>query len=266
MKSFLMILAASIVVSTTSFAATDSASDWSRKFANPEGVLAGFQSKFAEIGAKDPRSLFLQVYIQISEEMWVMLSRHEFKNEAWIKDLMTGYANLYRESFYNDEIKNPLISEAWRKAFQAPRLWPDLPSMTLLLSINAHVNRDLPVALDRLTVDFKDRSIQTDFKKIASSFSRRLPAIWNLLESYEQCLRGSTQEALIKSLIMGVMVYQRGQSWNTSKRYYGIRETEARESQMKTFVEAYAAREGHQISTLGEKLVHTDRAFCRPVK
>ena len=81
MKSLLLFVIIAIALLRPAVAQVGNASDWSHKFASPEAVLAGFRSKFADIGPKDPRSLFLQVYIQISEEMLVMLSRHEFKNE-----------------------------------------------------------------------------------------------------------------------------------------------------------------------------------------
>ncbi len=114
--------------------------------------LAALESRFRERG--DRRCIFLSLYGVVSAEMQARVTANAFADTAWVHRYAVAFANLYREALEAyDEGRAGEVPKAWRLCFDAARAGTGLVLQDVLLGVNAHVNNDLPLALERVSID-----------------------------------------------------------------------------------------------------------------
>jgi hypothetical protein len=108
-------------------------------------------AQLREIEASAPRSdgvvCFARLYREVTEGVAAQLSADTFKSPAFIEALDLGFADLFFSactSFEGDPRETP---SAWRPLFERRGHRDVAPLQFAIAGMNAHINRDLPVAL-----------------------------------------------------------------------------------------------------------------------
>ena len=113
--------------------------------------LAELEARYA--ARRDRRVVFLTVYGLMSREMKRRIGLGDFHDNEWVTRYTVAFANLYREAHDKYVDRDRDVPRAWTIAFDTAGHGSALISQDLLLGINAHVNHDLALALDRVSID-----------------------------------------------------------------------------------------------------------------
>ena len=202
-------------------------------FANLNEDIAWFEAAEKSLPAGDTRAVFLRVYHSVTLEMDTMFAEKQFHHPEWVNELMLKYVSLYKNAFDCDDQKNCAVSPAWQTAFRQNRRGKISPAGQLLLSISAHVNRDLPVALaslatgqagagsalsgavsGRYAAQFADPTYHDDFDKISLIFQRRMPALIQIVQDYQTCPINPLDRRIVDGVINFAINTTREKSWN----------------------------------------------------
>ena len=119
-----------------------------------DDVVDGFARLEQDLRARhDRRSMFLTLYGVVSAEMRDRVAGGAFADPAWVERYAVAFANLYRVALEAyDAGQAARVPRAWRLCFDAARAGTCTVLQDVLLGVNAHVNNDLPFALDRVTI------------------------------------------------------------------------------------------------------------------
>ena len=202
-------------------------------FANLNEDIAWFEAAEKPLPAGDTRAIFLRVYHSVTLEMDTMFAEKQFHHPEWVNELMLKYVSLYKNAFDCDDQKNCAVSPAWQTAFRQNRRGKISPAGQLLLSISAHVNRDLPIALaslatgqagagsavsgavsGRYAAQFADPTYHDDFDKISLIFQRRMPALIQIVQDYQTCRINPLDRKIVDGVINFAINTTREKSWN----------------------------------------------------
>ena len=118
-------------------------------------VVNGFAALEEHFRAReDRRCIFLTLYGVVSAEMRDSVARGAFGDPEWVHRYAVAFANLYREALEAyDDGRLEQVPKAWRACFDAAGAGRGLVLQDMLLGVNAHVNNDLPLALQRVSID-----------------------------------------------------------------------------------------------------------------
>jgi uncharacterized protein DUF5995 len=122
-------------------------------YATLDDVVAGLSGlEQSALARHDRRAVFLTVYGQMSREMKRMIEAGAFRDNDWVARYTVRFANFYREAYDAYETGAP-VAKSWRIAFDTSSQGAALVSQDVLLGINAHINHDLALALEQVTID-----------------------------------------------------------------------------------------------------------------
>ena len=122
-----------------------------------QGLLA-LERQFLE--RRDRRAVFLTVYGMMTWETKRRIERGEWADSAWVSRCLVTFADLYRQALVAYEDGSPAAApKAWRLSFENSAAGRLLVTQDLLLGINAHVNHDLALALDQVSIE-PDRALR----------------------------------------------------------------------------------------------------------
>lgn len=146
--------------------------------------LGALEARFRDLG--DRRCIFLSLYGVVSAEMQARVAAGSFADAAWVHRYAVAFANLYREALEAyDAGRMPDVPKAWRLCFDAARSGTGLVLQDVLLGVNAHVNNDLPLALERVRIDPDRASRRRDhdavnavLAAVTDRATRRLAALY----------------------------------------------------------------------------------------
>jgi hypothetical protein len=117
----------------------------------------------------DRRVIFLSVYTRMTDAVADHIDRGTFENPAWVRSYLVAFANLYRKAVHTyetDRLQD--LPDAWQLAFDAANNTDSLVIQDAALGVNAHINYDLALALDRVdvtpdyTMRYRDHARVTD--------------------------------------------------------------------------------------------------------
>lgn len=103
---------------------------------------------------KDRRAVFASAYLTMTREIARSVGAHEYHDPVWVGRYAIAFANLYRTAFLafvrgdKDRVPKP-----WRTSFESSLAGSNLLLQDLLLGVNAHINNDLAVALNTVSID-----------------------------------------------------------------------------------------------------------------
>jgi hypothetical protein len=117
-------------------------------------ALTALEARHAE--RRDRRAVFATVYSLMSQEMTRRIERGRFRDNEWVRRYTISFANLYWAA-HDDFDSGRAVPRAWTIAFETARSGDALVTQDLLLGINAHINHDLALALDEVSIE-PDRS------------------------------------------------------------------------------------------------------------
>lgn len=113
--------------------------------------------------ARNRRAVFLTVYLAVTMEMRRRVSEAQFLDNPWVSRYTLSFANLYRAALSAYErADGTALPKSWRIAFDAAKRADCLVVQDLLLGVNAHINHDLALALDEVSIEPDRQSRHTD--------------------------------------------------------------------------------------------------------
>ena len=122
-----------------------------------EGLLA-WERLFLD--RRDRRAVFLTMYGMMTRETKRRIDAGQWADNDWVARYLVTFADLYRRALVAYEDGNSsAVPKAWRLAFENAVAGRLLVAQDLLMGINAHVNHDLAIALDEVSID-PDRTIR----------------------------------------------------------------------------------------------------------
>jgi uncharacterized protein DUF5995 len=154
----------------------------------PNNVIKEMIDRWQPLDAScDHRAVFALTYLRTTQEFARTITEEPgtFSDIPWITHEDAVFAQLYFNA-YDDYVAGRSVPEAWRIAFDNARN-PNIEGMgDLLLGMNAHINRDLPVAVvstcTQLQTTPDSGSHHADFTHVNAVLATVEPAIRQALE------------------------------------------------------------------------------------
>jgi len=99
------------------------------------------------LAPSDGLGSFARLYLAVTEAVGVELVRGRFRDERFVAALDVAFANLYFDAVAASIGDPARVPRAWEPLLEARRRRRVLAIQFALAGMNAHINRDLPVAL-----------------------------------------------------------------------------------------------------------------------
>jgi hypothetical protein len=109
-------------------------------------VLAGMGSMQAVLVDGDGLKWFNWLYLQVTEAVAGEVAAGRFSNREWLTELDVQFANLYFDAL-RTHLSGRRAPGCWRAVFGQRNQAPIARIQFAMAGINAHINRDLPVAV-----------------------------------------------------------------------------------------------------------------------
>jgi hypothetical protein len=106
-----------------------------------DAVVARMRGIARRLPEHDGVAAFNELYLAVTETVSRSVSR-EFEDPVFVRRLDVAFANLYF-----DALRARRVPRAWAPLFEARSRRGILPIQFALAGMNAHINRDLPIAL-----------------------------------------------------------------------------------------------------------------------
>jgi len=104
-------------------------------------VVSRMQAILASLPERDGVACFTRLYLTVTQNVQVQLGAATFEDPGFLVDLDRRFAELFFAAFESRR------APAWRPLFDARARKGIAPLQFALAGMNAHINRDLPVAL-----------------------------------------------------------------------------------------------------------------------
>jgi uncharacterized protein DUF5995 len=225
-----------------------------------DDVVAGLAAlEGALANARDLRGLFVMTYRASTATIQRWIDRRTFLDNQLMARLVVTFGNLYRSAVAEYAAgERSRVPVAWQQSFDACITGRGTALQCLMLSVNAHVNRDLPYAILDAGVDVDCTHGYSDYVRIdgvtplSVALARR-----NIARVYwrdiplSQRLFGRGMEALVVRSVERA----RRTAWTLAQRLARA-ETDAARAQIGQMIEHRAALVGEAI------LAHKVPAGC----
>ncbi len=134
-------------------------------------VIARMHKLVHALPAGDGVRAFTTLYLAVTEAVEEAARPGDFEDAPFVRWLDVVFANLYFEALRGGLLASGRVPKAWAPLVEARDRAGVVPLQFALAGMNAHVNRDLPVALvqtcEGRNVELRARSPQQrDFRKI----------------------------------------------------------------------------------------------------
>jgi hypothetical protein len=117
--------------------------------ARVEDAVARMTAIEQALAPADGIACFNKLYLEVTKNVLAGLGQTTFAEPAFLAALDVSFANLYFAALSAFEAGSPATPHAWAPLFQARGNGTIAPIQFALAGMNAHINRDLPVALDQ---------------------------------------------------------------------------------------------------------------------
>lgn len=136
-----------------------------------DGVIRRMRAILRELPPEDGVAAFTRLYLAVTEAVSVSAQARQFENEPFLRTLDVGFANLYFDALDAIRSGDGAAPRAWAPLVEARGRRGVLPLQFALAGMNAHINRDLPVALvqtwEELGLEPRRRSPERrDFRRV----------------------------------------------------------------------------------------------------
>jgi len=109
----------------------------------------------ASLPPSDGVACFTHLYLAVTLAIRTASGRRSFRDERFLERLDVVFANLFFDALRLSLTRPAAVPRAWAALFEA-RSRPDVAKIQFALAgMNAHINRDLPVALVRTATELK---------------------------------------------------------------------------------------------------------------
>jgi hypothetical protein len=118
-------------------------------------VIERMRALQAALPTADGVARFVELYLAVTEAVGAAARTKRFQDERFLERLDVVFANLFFAAFRAATTKPKTTPKAWAPLFEA-RARPGIaPLQFALAGMNAHINRDLPVALVAVCAELK---------------------------------------------------------------------------------------------------------------
>ncbi|MFC5133351.1 MULTISPECIES: DUF5995 family protein [Haloferacaceae] len=147
--------------------------------------LARAESRLRDRG--DRRSVFLTVYVRMTEAVAAAIEAGEFVDDEWVASYLVAFAEHYRRAFLAFERREfDALPRAWIVAFGAAARGDTLVAQDALLGINAHISYDLTYTLRDVGIDPDRGHKRADHDRINDVLARLVSVVQEaLVEVYD---------------------------------------------------------------------------------
>ena len=119
------------------------------------------------VAAGDRRAIFASVYTLTTLRMAESIDSGMYVNSTWMKSYQTEFANHYRTALHAYVLGNRnQVPNAWLKAFDSAAGGQTLIIQDVLLGMNAHINFDLPFAIEAVKISPNTNSRYADHQRV----------------------------------------------------------------------------------------------------
>jgi Family of unknown function (DUF5995) len=118
-------------------------------------VVARLRAIERSLPATDGVACFTQLYLAVTLDVRAAAAKRTFRDATFLDRLDVVFANLYLDALRLAFMRPAAVPRAWAALFEA-RSRPHISKIQFALAgMNAHINRDLPVALVRTATQLK---------------------------------------------------------------------------------------------------------------
>ena len=118
-----------------------------------DGVIRRMRAIVRELPPEDGVAAFTRLYLAVTEAVAASAQARQFENEPFLRTLDVAFANLYFDALDALGSGNGAAVRAWAPLVEARRRRGVVPLQFAIAGMNAHINRDLPVALVQTWTD-----------------------------------------------------------------------------------------------------------------
>jgi len=119
------------------------------------------------VAAGDRRAIFASVYTLTTLRIVESIDSGSYVNTAWMTNYTTEFANHYRTALRAYALGNrSQVPNAWLRAFDAAASGQTLIIQDVLLGMNAHINFDLPFAIEAVKISPNTKSRYADHQRV----------------------------------------------------------------------------------------------------
>lgn len=232
-----------------------------------DGVIADMIDAWQPLDdACDHRAVFALTYLITTQGFRTYLSDKRqpgfFEDEAAIINLDRAFADLYFDAFFGRA-----VPEAWRIAFTAAQEGRTNAVQDVFLGMNAHIQRDLPVALSRVgLVDGKGASRKLDHNRVNEILSAVLDDIEDeLADRYDATVRlaDASPSPVDEEGALEMLKLWREGAWRNAERL-SLATSDAERASILNEIETYATVWAHAIEAADFSWYAPQRdAYCR---
>ena len=175
---------------------------------------------------KDFRLVFAKTYLEVSKAIEKEILKNTYNYPEFIEAAVIEFALFYIDSLAKYK-NNETVPLAWQEAFNLnDQKFPKL-SIHLLLSMNAHISHDLPIALEKVFQKGWDPVlVQSDYFKMNKMFEELIPQFFKLLYKMEITL-SITQKKVVKDyLILEIVKSMRENAWKNAIKLFNLSDKE----------------------------------------
>jgi Family of unknown function (DUF5995) len=201
---------------------------------------------------------FALMYLRVTQGVGAQ-GAARFSSTEFLNHLDAVFANLYFTAFDNWQAgRTALVPESWRIAFEAADRGTVSALGDMLLGMNAHISRDLPVALARTGLREPDgQSGEADFNSVnglLGSVTSQLLA--EEAERFDPTVTSTAVPAiqLVPSSLQQLLSAWRSESWHNAEHLLAARTPRQRAGVERT-IELGAAGRARLIASLTSNLV-----------
>lgn len=229
-------------------------------FAAIEDVVAGLAALEATLAnVRDLRGLFVMTYSASTSTIQRWIDQGTFLDNQMMARLVVTFGNAYRSALAEYAVgERSRVPVAWQQSFDACIARSGTALQCLMLSVNAHVNRDLPYAIVDAGVDVNCTHGYSDYARIdgvtplSVALARRHIArvYWRDIPISQRLFGGSMEALVVQSVERA-----RRHAWTLAQRLVRA-ETDAARALVDRMIESRAALVGEAI------LAHKGPATC----
>jgi hypothetical protein len=154
--------------------------------------IARLEQHFLQAG--DRRAIFATVYALTTRRIAESIDRGLYRNAAWMGQYQTEFANHYRKALLGyAQGERGRVPKVWLVAFDRAKSGQTLILQDALLGMNAHINFDLPFAIEKVHLSPDTHGRHADHTLVNQTLAQVTQEIVSALGT----LYGATNYALL---------------------------------------------------------------------
>jgi Family of unknown function (DUF5995) len=192
------------------------------------GVIERLQALEAALPEQDGVAWFVRLYLPVTQAVHTASRRRVFHDERFLDRLDVVFANLFFAAFRAAVTRPAETPKAWVPLFEARRRKDVAPLQFALAGMNAHINRDLPVALVTVRAELKlalgdDSPEHADYLAVNPLLARTEAKVKRSFETEALALADAALGKLDDRVAMWDVARARDAAWVQAEALWALR-------------------------------------------